>query len=115
MSYTLRKGDILEKTRDKVTYLIKMWFWFEAFLPILIIAGLWPIGIWLLNLKEPFLATFSSADLIPMGALFMLGVWKDIESNRELSQIPSGKFVDMKFFTIIFPIILYNHIRVIKL
>ncbi|MES9991387.1 MAG: hypothetical protein ABW098_05500 [Candidatus Thiodiazotropha sp.] len=49
------------------------WIGLEVGIPILFVFALWPISLYILELEYAFERTLSSADLIPLGAMILIG------------------------------------------
>lgn len=63
------------------------WFLFDYCLPLTFIVALWPIALYLLKIPYAFEQVFSSADLVPIGALLMLGAAREIDIEKKLNRI----------------------------
>lgn len=50
------------------------WFLFELSLPVLFVIAIWPISEYLLNIPHSYERALSSADMLPLGALILIGV-----------------------------------------
>lgn len=63
------------------------WFVYECFIPILCIVAAWPIATHLLKLNFSFERIFSSVDLIPIGAVLIWTVRREITTEAKLNRI----------------------------
>lgn len=89
------------------------WFFFDYCLPIVFIVGFWPIADFLLKTPYAFERVFSSAELVPVASILMLGVSREIDTEKNLGRI--GK--DMNIFRqlgIFFPIVMLSAYCVLK-
>jgi hypothetical protein len=68
--------------KKQYKYSLASWFLFDYCLPLIFIMVFWPIALYLLKIPYAFERVFSSADLIPLGALLMLGSVREVYKNK---------------------------------
>lgn len=67
-------------------YKFMTWFLFELTLPVLFVIAIWPIGEHLLKIPHAYERVLSSADMLPLGALILIGVVLETIFDKEIKK-----------------------------
>jgi hypothetical protein len=71
------------------------WIAYTVAAPVCVFCVSWPIA-YLMGIPHPFLATFSTADLIPLAALVLFGAAADVENDALFSGVRSTRLMVFK-------------------
>ena len=66
---------------------LKHWLWlsFEVLVPVLFVISIWPISHHIIGLEHPFERALSSADLLPLGALILIGIIIEVSFDEKIN------------------------------
>lgn len=92
----------------------KAWLLFEFVLPVFTLTWLWPMMAYLGDLPFAFEHVFAGADVVPVAALLMLNVWREIELHARAGYRLTRALEHFQFAAILLPVailILYGFVK----
>ncbi len=96
----------LESVKNQYKSSLSSWFFFDYCLPIAFIVGFWPIALYLMKIPYAFERVFSTADLIPIAGLLMLGASREIDMESRLNRVSKDMYI-FKQIGIFLPILMF--------
>ncbi len=95
----------MKSIKDEYKDSLSSWFLFDYCLPIIFIIGFWPVALYLLKIPYAFEKVLSTADLIPIASLLILGASREIDTENKLNRINSDMNM-LRQLGIFFPILM---------
>lgn len=89
----------VQADRDRQT-----WLWFEFMLPMFTLVWLWPMMAYLGQRPYAFQAVFGGADLVPVAALLMLNVWREIDRHARAGGVMTPMLENFQYAAVLVPV-----------